>query len=77
MIHLDMIEPGASTADGADGVHALRGPDLRDGLPGRRHQVDENGIVHSSLKPRCIACANCVLACPFGVPKIHDRASSR
>jgi Fe-S-cluster-containing dehydrogenase component len=23
------------------------------------------------LKPRCIACSNCVLACPFGVPKVH------
>jgi Fe-S-cluster-containing dehydrogenase component len=25
--------------------------------------------VHSALKPRCIGCSNCVLACPFGVPK--------
>ena len=24
----------------------------------------------SALKPRCIACSNCVLACPFGIPKI-------
>src|SRR6266487_3647276 len=24
----------------------------------------------SSLKPRCIGCSNCVLACPFGVPKM-------
>lgn len=30
----------------------------------------EDGIVQSSLKPRCIACSNCVLACPFGIPKI-------
>lgn len=30
----------------------------------------EDGIVQSSLKPRCIACQNCVLACPFGIPKI-------
>jgi Fe-S-cluster-containing dehydrogenase component len=29
----------------------------------------EDGIVHSSLKPRCIGCSNCVLACPFGVPR--------
>jgi Fe-S-cluster-containing dehydrogenase component len=26
-------------------------------------------VVQSSLKPRCIGCSNCVLACPFGVPK--------
>ena len=25
--------------------------------------------MQSSLKPRCIGCSNCVLACPFGVPK--------
>jgi Fe-S-cluster-containing dehydrogenase component len=31
----------------------------------------EDGIVRSALKPRCIACSNCVLACPFGVPAVH------
>ena len=25
----------------------------------------------SARKPRCIGCNNCVLACPFGVPKMH------
>ena len=30
----------------------------------------EDGIVQSALKPRCIGCSNCVLACPFGVPKM-------
>jgi Fe-S-cluster-containing dehydrogenase component len=32
----------------------------------------EDGIVHSARKPRCIACNNCVLACPFGIPKMMD-----
>lgn len=32
-------------------------------------KIREDGIVQSSLKPRCIGCSNCVLACPFGVPK--------
>jgi Fe-S-cluster-containing dehydrogenase component len=31
----------------------------------------EDGVVRSALKPRCIACSNCVLACPFGVPMVH------
>ena len=31
----------------------------------------EDGIVRSALAERCIACSNCVLACPFGVPKVH------
>ena len=29
-----------------------------------------DGIVQTARKPRCIACNNCVLACPFGVPKM-------
>lgn len=33
----------------------------------------EDGIVQSALKPRCVACSNCVLACPFGVPKMQSR----
>ena len=31
----------------------------------------EDGVVQSALKPRCIACSNCVLACPFGIPTVH------
>ena len=27
-------------------------------------------MVQSALKPRCIGCQNCVLACPFGIPKM-------
>ena len=30
----------------------------------------EDGVVQTARKPRCIACSNCVLACPFGVPKM-------
>src|SRR5690606_25987702 len=32
----------------------------------------EDGVVQSARKPRCIACNNCVLACPFGVPKMNS-----
>jgi Fe-S-cluster-containing dehydrogenase component len=28
--------------------------------------------VQTALKPRCIGCNNCVLACPFGVPKMRS-----
>jgi len=30
---------------------------------------DELGVVHSANTSRCIGCSNCVLACPFGVPR--------
>src|SRR5262245_11342583 len=29
-----------------------------------------DGVVQTARKPRCVACNNCVLACPFGVPKM-------
>lgn len=31
-----------------------------------------DGVVQSARKPRCIACGNCVLACPFGVPEVFE-----
>ena len=40
MIHLEEIERRRQRADRAAGLHALRGPDLRARLPGRRHQAD-------------------------------------
>src|SRR5690606_25963413 len=29
---------------------------------------------HSANTSRCIGCSNCVLACPFGVPKMMEEA---
>jgi Fe-S-cluster-containing dehydrogenase component len=29
-------------------------------------------VVQSARKPRCIACGNCVVACPFGVPEVYQ-----
>ena len=34
-----------------------------------------DGVVQTARKPRCIACNNCVLACPFGVPKMEAEFS--
>ncbi|MBL8148576.1 MAG: 4Fe-4S binding protein [Blastocatellia bacterium] len=31
----------------------------------------EDGVMQTARKPRCIACSNCVLACPFGIPKMQ------
>ncbi len=36
----------------------------------------EDGVVQSARKPRCIACGNCVLACPFGVPEVYVDAAA-
>jgi Fe-S-cluster-containing dehydrogenase component len=32
----------------------------------------DDGVVQSARKPRCIACGNCVAACPFGVPEVYE-----
>jgi len=31
-----------------------------------------DGVVQSARKARCIACGNCVMACPFGVPELYS-----
>jgi Fe-S-cluster-containing dehydrogenase component len=31
-----------------------------------------DGVVQSARRPRCIACGNCVMACPFGVPELYE-----
>ena len=33
-------------------------------------QITADGVVQSADASRCIACRNCVYACPFGVPKM-------
>jgi len=48
-------------------------PTCAEVCPADAIKKDEDGIVHSSLKPRCIACSNRVMACPFGVPKMMSR----
>ena len=72
MIHLEYIDRARQRSDGAGGVHALRSADLRGSLPGRRHQADRRRRGAVGAKPRCIACGNCVVACPFGVPEVYE-----
>ncbi len=48
-------------------------PTCAEVCPADAIKQNEDGVVMSSLKPRCIACSNCVLACPFGVPKMMIR----
>ena len=31
-----------------------------------------DGVVSRRASRRCIACGNCVLACPFGVPEVYE-----
>lgn len=38
--------------------------------PTQAIMITSDGVVQQALKERCIACRNCVYACPFGIPKV-------
>jgi len=69
MIHLDEIDRAASTQTAPMVCMHCEDPTCAEVCPSDAIKQNEDGIVQSSLKPRCIGCSNCVLACPFGVPK--------
>jgi Fe-S-cluster-containing dehydrogenase component len=69
MIHLEFVDRAASTQTSPVVCMHCEDPTCARVCPADAIKQDENGIVHSSLKPRCIGCSNCVLACPFGVPQ--------
>jgi Fe-S-cluster-containing dehydrogenase component len=69
LIHLDEIDRGASTQTVPMVCMHCEDPTCAEVCPADAIKQNEDGVVQSSLKPRCIGCSNCVLACPFGVPK--------
>lgn len=70
MIHVDFLDRAASTATVPTVCMHCEEPTCALVCPADAIKRDDDGVVHSSLKPRCVACSNCVLACPFGVPKV-------
>ena len=72
MIHVEAVDPGHSPQTVPMVCMHCKEPTCAMSCPADAIKKDENGVVHSSLKPRCIACRNCELSCPFGVPKVND-----
>ena len=70
MIHLDFVDRRASTQTAPMVCMHCEDPTCAEVCPADAIKKNEDGIVQSALKPRCIACGNCVLACPFGVPEL-------
>ena len=70
MIHLEYVDPEVSTQTVPVVCMHCDDPTCAQVCPADAIKKTEDGVVQSSLKPRCIACSNCVLACPFGVPKL-------
>ena len=69
MMLLDEIDRSASTQTAPMVCMHCEDPTCAEVCPADAIKQNEDGVVQSSLKPRCIGCSNCVLACPFGVPK--------
>lgn len=71
MIHLEFADRGASTQTVPMVCMHCADPTCAEVCPADAIKRTEDGVVLSARKPRCIACNNCVLACPFGVPKMN------
>lgn len=70
MINFDYLDRPNSIASAAFVCFHCEDPTCAEVCPADAIKIGEDGIVQSALKPRCIACSNCVLACPFGIPKL-------
>ena len=69
LIHLDEVNRGVTTQTVPMVCMHCEDPTCAEVCPADAIKQNEDGVVQSALKPRCIGCSNCVLACPFGVPK--------
>jgi Fe-S-cluster-containing dehydrogenase component len=70
MIHLETIDRSVSTQTVPVVCMHCESPTCAEVCPADAIKRSEDGRVMTARKPRCIACSNCVLACPFGVPKM-------
>lgn len=71
LIQLDFIDRSVSTQTAPVVCMHCNSPTCAEVCPADAIKRTEDGVVQTALKPRCIACNNCVLACPFGVPKMN------
>jgi len=72
MIQLDVLDRAGSTQTVPVVCMHCDSPTCAEVCPADAIKRTEDGVVQTARKARCIACNNCVLACPFGVPKMHS-----
>jgi Fe-S-cluster-containing dehydrogenase component len=70
MIHLEYVDRARSTQTVPTVCMHCDSPTCAEVCPADAIKKTGDGVVQTARKPRCIACNNCVLACPFGVPKM-------
>jgi Fe-S-cluster-containing dehydrogenase component len=71
MIHLEFVDRSASVQTVPVICMHCEQPTCAEVCPADAIKRTADGVVQSARKPRCIACGNCVVACPFGVPGVH------
>ncbi|MFZ2875075.1 MAG: 4Fe-4S dicluster domain-containing protein [Phycisphaerales bacterium] len=71
MIHLEYVDRPRTTQTIPVICMHCDSPTCAEVCPADAIKRTADGVVQSARKPRCIACSNCVLACPFGVPKMQ------
>ena len=71
LIHLDHVFPGQSPQTTPMVCMHCDTPTCAEVCPADAIKRTPDGVVQSASHARCIACNNCVLACPFGVPKMR------
>jgi Fe-S-cluster-containing dehydrogenase component len=70
MIHLEYVDRSESVQTVPVVCMHCDTPTCAEVCPADAIKRTGDGVVQTALKPRCIACNNCVLACPFGVPRM-------
>ena len=71
MIHLEYVDRTHSVQTVPVICMHCEQPTCAEVCPAEAIKRTGDGVVQSARKPRCIACGNCVMACPFGVPEVY------
>jgi Fe-S-cluster-containing dehydrogenase component len=71
MIHLEFVDRARSVQTVPMVCMHCEQPTCAEVCPADAIKRTDDGVVQSARKPRCIACGNCVMACPFGVPELY------
>ncbi|HEX7087618.1 MAG TPA: 4Fe-4S dicluster domain-containing protein [Vicinamibacterales bacterium] len=72
MIHLEFIDRAESVQTVPVICMHCDQPTCAEVCPADAIKRTADGVVQSARRPRCIACGNCVSACPFGVPEVYE-----
>jgi Fe-S-cluster-containing dehydrogenase component len=71
MIHLEYVDRARSQQTVPVVCMHCAQPTCAEVCPADAIKRTGDGVVQTARKARCIACGNCVMACPFGVPELY------